>query len=133
MFQWVRAEGGRVTRRFYVVSGGRDYRDFGHVERVLDEERPDVVVQGECPKGGADLLAKRWCRKRGVPCVGIEALWDFYGNGAGPIRNGWMFDLLPIDKLVAFPGDRGTNNAVRQASERNIPIRDERMTSRESA
>jgi hypothetical protein len=40
---------------------------------------------------------------------------------------------LPIDKLVAFPGDRGTNNAVRQASERNIPIRDERMTSRESA
>jgi hypothetical protein len=115
-----------MDKRFYVVSGGRDYANFGHVERVLDEERPDVVVQGECPKGGADLLAKRWCRKNGVPCIGVEALWDFYGNPAGPIRNGWMFDLLPIHRLVAFPGDRGTNNAVKQALERKISVRDER-------
>lgn len=113
-------------RRYYVISGGRYYSNYAHVGRVLDEEKPDVVVQGECPKGGADLLAKHWCRKNGVPCIGIEALWDFYGNGAGPIRNGWMFDLLPIYKLIAFPGDRGTNNAVKQAREREILVRDER-------
>jgi hypothetical protein len=103
-----------MTRRFYVVSGGRDYADYAHVARVLNEERPDVVVQGE------------WCRIHGVPCIGMEALWDFYGNPAGPIRNGWMFDLLPIYKLVAFPGGRGTNNAVYLASQRNILLRDER-------
>jgi hypothetical protein len=118
-----------MTRLFYVVSGGRDYADYAHVERVLNEERPGVVVQGECPKGGADRLAKRWCKEHGVPCIGMEALWDFYGNGAGPIRNGWMLDLLPIYKLIAFPGDRGTANAVKQAYDREILVRDERKVS----
>ena len=56
----------------------------------------------------------------------MEALWDFYGRGAGPKRNGWMFDLFPIYKLIAFPGDRGTANAVEQAETREIPVRDER-------
>src|SRR4249919_2536756 len=90
---------------FIAITGGRAYEDYAHVKRVLDEERPGVVVQGECPYGGADRLAKRWCKENGVPCIGIEALWDYYGNGAGPIRNGWMLDLLPIYKLIAFPGD----------------------------
>jgi hypothetical protein len=111
---------------FYAVTGGRDYGDYQHVKRVLDEERPGVVVQGECPKGGADLLAKRWCRENGVPCIGMEALWGFFGKAAGPRRNGWMLDLLPIYKLIAFPGDRGTNNAVEQAYRREVLVRDER-------
>jgi hypothetical protein len=103
------------------VTGGRGYEDYQHVKRVLDEERPGVVVQGECPYGGADKLTKRWCELNGVPCIGIEALWDYYGRGAGPIRNGWMLDLFPIYKLIAFPGDRGTNNCVKQAHEREMP------------
>lgn len=113
------------------VSGGRYYSDYAHVKRVLDEERPGVVVQGECPtpSQGADGLAKRWCRENGVPCIGVEALWKFYGKPAGPIRNGWMFSLLPIYKLIAFPGDRGTANAVEQAIEREICVRDEREKS----
>jgi len=112
---------------FYAVTGGRDYANWAHVKRVLDEERPGVVVQGECPYGGADKLAKRWCRENGVPCIGIEALWDYYGGrAAGPIRNGWMLDLFPIYKLIAFPGGRGTNNAVLQAEKRETLVRDER-------
>lgn len=120
---------------FVVVSGGRDYRDSRHVARVLDEERVPgmVIVQGECPKGGADLLAKKWCRWRGVPCIGMEALWGFYGKAAGPKRNGWMFDLLPIYKLVAFPGGTGTADAVAKAAERDIPVRDERDYRRQTA
>jgi hypothetical protein len=113
-------------RIWIAITGGRGYDNYRHVKRVLDEERPGVVVQGECPYGGADLLAKRWCKESGVPCIGVEALWDFYGNGAGPKRNGWMLDLFPIYKLVAFPGDRGTNNCVKQAYEREMLVRDER-------
>jgi hypothetical protein len=108
------------------VTGGRDYADYAHVKRVLDEERPGVVVQGECPRGGADLLGKRWCRENGIPCIGMEAMWNRYGRGAGPIRNGWMLDLLPIYKLIAFPGGDGTANAVEQAYQREILVRDER-------
>lgn len=111
---------------FVVVTGGRGYANYAHVKRVLDEERPGVIVQGECPSGGADLLAKRWCRENGVPCIGMEAMWDHYGRGAGPIRNGWMLDLLPIYKLIAFPGGDGTANAVERAHKRKILVRDER-------
>lgn len=120
-----------MSKVFVAVTGGRGYDDYRHVKRVLDEERPSVVVQGECPYGGADRLAKRWCKENGVPCLGMEALWDFYGKGAGPIRNGWMLDLLPIYKLIAFPGDRGTNNAVEQAHKREMLVRDERGTNDE--
>lgn len=109
------------------VSGGRHYRNYAHVKRVLDEERPGLVVQGECPVGGADALAKRWCRENGVPCIGIEAHFGFYGRRAGPMRNGWMFDLAgPIYKLIAFPGGGGTASAVEQAERREILVRDER-------
>ena len=108
------------------VSGGRNYRDYDHVRRVLEEERPGAVIQGECPVGGADALAKRWCRKTGTPCFGVEANFDFYGRPGGPIRNGWMLDFLPVYKLIAFPGDKGTADAVRQAEKREIPVRDER-------
>lgn len=109
-----------------VVTGGRTYRDYAHVKRVLDEERPGVVVQGECPMGGADALAKRWCQETGTPCFGAEANFDFYGRPGGPIRNGWMLDYLPIYKVIAFPGGRGTNDCVEQAHAREILVRDER-------
>lgn len=111
---------------FYVVTGGRSYADYAHVRRVLDEERPQVVVQGECPYGGADALAARYCEERGIPCIGMKAHFKLLGRAAGPIRNGWMLDLLPIYKVIAFPGDRGTNDCVRQAHEREILVRDER-------
>lgn len=115
-----------LNLRWVVVSGGRDYADYAHVASVLDHERPGVVVQGECPKGGADALAKRWCHKNGVPCVGVEAMFDHFGNAGGPIRNGWMLDLFPIYKLIAFPGDRGTASAIHEAERREVLVRDER-------
>lgn len=120
-------------RLYFAVSGGREYADYAHVSRVMTEERLTipgkmVVVQGECPtkSQGADGLVKRWCRANGVPCFGLEAPWITKGKAAGPIRNGWMLDFLPIYKLIAFPGDRGTNNAVEQAERREICVRDER-------
>jgi hypothetical protein len=116
----------RVALRWIAVTGGRSYADYEHVSGVLNEECPGVVVQGECPYGGADALAARWCEENGVPCVGLKALWKKFGNPAGPIRNGWMLDLFPIYKLIAFPGDRGTNNCVKQAHEREVLVRDER-------
>ncbi len=116
----------------FIVSGGRDYRDYAHVKRVLDEERPGVIITGECPTRGqgADGLAKRWARENGVPLIGVYAHFDYYGPKAGPIRDGWMFDIMaPVYKLVAFPGGRGTSNAVEAAYAREILVRDERRPS----
>ena len=114
--------------KWIAVTGGRAYRDYAFLSSVLADEKPDVVVQGECPvgDGGADGLTKRWCEANGVRCVGIYAWFSYYGKSAGPRRNGWIFDLFPIEKLVAFDGDRGTSNCVDQAIQHGVPVRDER-------
>jgi hypothetical protein len=114
---------------YILVTGGRDYADYAHVKRVLDEERPMVVVQGECPYGGADQLAAKWCEETGTPCIGMRAPWKRFKRGAGPIRNGWMLDFLPIYKVIAFPGGDGTANCIQQAEAREVLVRDERSPS----
>lgn len=109
--------------RKVIVTGGRDYTDEAHVFAVLDRVNPDVVIQGECSKGGADLLAKKWCRARGRPCIGMEAMWTALGRSAGPIRNGWMIEFnQPIAGLVVFPGHDGTADMVEQATRAEIPV-----------
>jgi hypothetical protein len=116
---------------FVVVTGGRTYSDYRHVAAILDEERkrvgsiPFAVVQGGAK--GADRLAKLWCQNKGVPCFEVEAMWDKLGRSAGHIRNSWMLDYLPIYKVIAFPGGKGTENAVKQATIRSILVRDERF------
>jgi hypothetical protein len=116
----------KVHRPIIAITGGRSYADYAHVKRVLDEERPGAIIQGECPYGGADALAKRWCKETGTPCFGVEANFDFFGRAGGPIRNGWMLDFVLPYKLIAFPGDRGTADAVAKAYQREILVRDER-------
>ncbi len=117
-----------MSRGILAVTGGRYYYDRAVVNAVLNEEYEaycfDALVQGECPKGGADRLAKEWCFRRGVPCIGFPAQWTFYGKPAGPVRNGWMLSLLPIYKLVAFPGDNGTADAMKKAYQLEILVRD---------
>jgi hypothetical protein len=109
--------------RKVIVTGGRDYADEEKVFAVLDRVNPDVVIQGECPDGGADLLAKKWCRVRGKPCIGMEAMWTALGRAAGPIRNGWMLAVnAPISGVVEFPGGRGTADMVRQARAAGITV-----------
>lgn len=111
----------------YVVSGGRYYRNKAHVWSVLDSEPIGVIIQGECPYGGADKLAAEWAEYHCIPCIGMRAYFKRMGPRAGPVRNGWMFDICgPIYKLIAFPGGRGTANAVEQAIKREILVRDER-------
>ena len=106
-----------------LVTGGRDYADFGAVVEALDELRPTVIIQGECPYGGADRLAVRYSEMRHLPCIGMRAHFRSMGGRAGPIRNGWMLKhAAPIDTVVAFPGDKGTRNMVDQARRAGIHV-----------
>ena len=107
-----------------LVTGGRDYADRAHVFSTLDNIRtykPGMcVVQGNAR--GADAHAVAWCKKNGVPCFSCDAHWDYYGNRAGGLRNGWMLDYMDVDVCVAFPGGTGTANMVRKANEAGIQI-----------
>lgn len=96
-----------------VVTGGRHYADAQMLFRVLDFLKPERVAQGGAP--GADSLALEWCAVRKVECVSYPADWLVGGAAAGPIRNYRMLDAERPNVVIAFPGNAGTRDCMRQA------------------
>lgn len=101
-----------------LVCGGRDFADADLLEEVLDgvhdgEEKISLVVHGGC--SGADTLAGKWAKRRGVKCVEVKAHWFIYGRRAGPIRNQKMLDEYKPDCVFAFPGGGGTQDMIDRA------------------
>lgn len=105
-----------------LVCGGRRYSDIPTAFRVLDEIKPDVVVQGEAT--GADAIAKLWAKQHRVVCFGIRANWDRDGVRAGPIRNQKMLDKHRPRLVVAFPGGKGTADMVSRARAAGVEVRE---------
>jgi YspA, cpYpsA-related SLOG family len=109
-----------------LVCGGRTYDDRKTVFRVLDRAnyvwKISLVVTGAAP--GADQLAGEWAAARGIPLVDMPAHWKKYGKSAGPFRNSWMLKFLKPQRVVAFPGESGTENMCKQAESFGLkPIR----------
>lgn len=124
------------------VTGGRDHTITPEEERAfrgLLQERWIanlnltgsgllVLRYGDAP--GVDRRAAEIAQGAGCPTDPIPAPWepmkkllgedDPRWKAAGSIRN-WIL-LQGADLLVAFPGGRGTENAVRQASELGVEV-----------
>jgi hypothetical protein len=107
-----------------LVCGGRDYADAGFMFRVLEKIRRQIgigcIIQGECPFGGADALAKMYAL-----CNGIEHA-DFparvvAGRVLGPERNARMLKDGRPEIVVAFPGGSGTADMTTKALRARIP------------
>ena len=98
----------------------RDCLDF--VAERLGINRPKVwrVIHGGAK--GADSAAGEWAKSEGAKVVVYPANWKLHGKAAGPIRNRQMLDEGKPDVVVALPGGRGTEDMVRQAEERGIPV-----------
>lgn len=126
-----------VDRDGLWVYGYRPSDDFLHrgVEPVelaraqaevawLDEtlDALDMLCMAQGGATGADALARRWARWRGVWCVPYEADWNRYGKAAGPIRNERMLADFRPDLVVAFPGGRGTAHMVDIASRAGVRV-----------
>ena len=108
-----------------LVTGGRDYSDVKKLRAALDKLNSlhpfELLVHG-CATG-ADTLAARWAMSRGIHPVGVPALWDFYGKGAGHLRNLAMLKLEP-DLVIAFPGGEGTADMCEAALQVGITVVD---------
>lgn len=104
----------------WLVCGGRDYWDRRGVDRALAEREPEAIVHGGAE--GADQLAGQWGHENGVPVIEIQAQWLYYGRAAGIRRNAWMLKYVKVDRVLAFPGGRGTENMIRQAEDKGIPV-----------
>lgn len=107
------------------VTGGRDYNPTKTDEQAFQllwiEKGGVELLVGDAR--GVDRWATQWGHANRVLVRQVRvfrANWDFYGKMAGMIRNGEM--LREADALIAFPGGRGTANAVRQARDKGIPV-----------
>ena len=108
-----------------LVCGSRTYEDVARVCVTLagfvePEGEPPTIMTGAAR--GADTIAAREAQGMGLPVELYPADWEKYGSAAGPIRNRLMLDQQP-DLVVAFGEGRGTEDTVREAARRGIPVR----------
>ncbi|QIO34333.1 DUF2493 domain-containing protein [Bradyrhizobium sp. 1(2017)] len=104
-----------------LVCGGRKFTNYDAAEKYLDMlnsiYRFALVIHGN--QQGADACADRWARSRHIDVQAFPAAWVEHGNSAGPIRNGRMLREGKPDLVVAFPGNRGTRDMLKQS--RRVP------------
>lgn len=105
-----------------LVCGGRDYANEEELFGVLDAVHRDPgiteIIQGGAK--GADTLAFKYARHRGIMCTTFRAEWGRDGKAAGPIRNQRMLDEGKPDFVLAFPGGVGTADMVRRAKKAGV-------------
>ena len=107
-----------------LVCGGREYSEVLTLARVLDEWHAEngitQIIEGGAP--GADRLAFRWARHRGIETRTFPADWRTHGRAAGPIRNQQMLDEGRPDVVIAFPGGAGTASMISLAKRAGVPV-----------
>lgn len=109
-----------------IVAGMRDWSDrravFARLDVILRLRPNLILVHGACPTG-ADAIADRWARRRGVKAERHPANWAVYGKRAGPRRNEAMARLGADFCLLFWDGkSRGTGSMNRLARRFEIPI-----------
>jgi len=104
------------------VCGGRAFTNERLLRDTLNRMMPEVdhVIVGGAK--GADELAEKWARGRAIPVTVYTADWLFHGKAAGPLRNIRMLTDGRPDKVVAFPGGRGTAHMVKIAKDAGIAV-----------
>lgn len=100
-----------------LVTGDRNWNDFGAIRDFLEDQQASVVIHGGA--AGADELASMAAQALGIKCRIYEAEWRKLGPKAGPIRNKTMFDKELPDIVGAFHDkldeSRGTGGMVKYA------------------
>lgn len=110
-----------------VITGGRDYWDRAALWEVLDATHAllPIAFLGHGGATGADTLADRWAKARGVMRQDYPADWRRWGRRmAGGIRNRQMLLRVQPHLVYAFPGGSGTADCVAAARELGFVVFD---------
>jgi len=86
-----------------------------------------TIVEGECPNGGIDILARNLAGEYSFSCIPMPAEWSKFGRAAGPKRNQQMLDENPDIELVVavhrrLENSRGTRDMINKAYKAKLPI-----------
>lgn len=103
-----------------LVCGGRDFADKSLLERTLSSLGITEICHGAAR--GADTLAGQWAALHKIPVKEYPAQWNTWGKSAGYRRNVEMIQDFAPDKVVAFPGGRGTQHMIDIARQRGVPV-----------
>lgn len=117
-----------------LVTGARDYVHRRLIWTILDgflaqagADEEVVVIEGQCPKGGADKFAEEWAKAHAprVDHLPFPADWKRFAKSAGPIRNRRMLKEGRPTVVLAFHDDlahsSGTKNMV-EIAERAVGV-----------
>lgn len=115
-----------------LICGGRNWNDEELTFEALDilhRKRPfSVVIHGAA--SGADTLAGRWAKSKGIPVQEFPADWrpahlgGRTDRGAGYKRNLTMLHDGKPDIVIAFPGGSGTRHMMNSAMKAAVPVID---------
>ena len=110
-------------RPYLWVAGGRDFDDRVMVRRVLQPYSISdgwMLVTGAAR--GADQLAEEQWRHWNQPYLGFPANWNKYGKSAGYQRNSYIAYNVSPQRLIAFPGGKGTEMSIDLAVHLKIDV-----------
>lgn len=117
-----------------LACGGRTVRDirwvFREMDKIHDAAPITLLIEGgqvsydkeTGERYGADYLCSRWADSRQVPKVTERADWKAHGKNAGPRRNRLMLEKWIPERVVAFPGGKGTVNMIAQARAAGVEV-----------
>lgn len=106
------------------IVGSRTFTDYLLLERCLSQVMEtytiDLIISGGAY--GADALAERFAREKGIPTLIFKPDWDKYGKSAGYKRNALIVN--EADVVVAFWDgfSRGTKHTVDLAEKLKKPV-----------
>jgi hypothetical protein len=115
-----------------LVCGDRNWTDNALIREVLEKlPRNEVLIHGDAR--GADKIGGKVAESLGLIVKAYPADWSQFGNGAGPIRNQAMLDVLldhqrrgrPV-AVHAFhddiPSSKGTADMVRRSVAAGVEV-----------
>lgn len=120
-----------------VVTGGREFLDVEFLnmvmDRLLEEWEITEVAHGGQKEWmpltkrwrGVDFYVDRWAESRSVPCQVFavsEGEWRRLAKAAGPVRNRRMINEFQPDRVLAFPGNKGTKDCVTYALDQGYVV-----------
>ncbi len=120
------------TDKFAIlIAGTRTYDDYEQfsfvVDNALSNHTPEdtVIISGGAT--GADCLAERYAKEKGIELIIMPADWATHGKSAGPIRNRAMHVKLSGYEnrgcLCFWDGkSKGTYHNFKLAKEFNTPL-----------
>lgn len=112
-----------------LVCGDRDWDDYSFLAKTLSRLHKKfgitLIIQGKAR--GADTMAKKWGKKKGIPVKGFAANWDKYKLAAGPIRNRKMLKKGKPDRVIGFHNNikksKGTKDMLAISKKAGLPTK----------